>query len=233
LFWFCILFLLSTVLDKNWPAARPLLVFEFASIAIIVIIIVLYQPTQIRYARDAAFYLSESEAAISAPVYDQQIWSRVYYNPIAMIPAVQYLQRNHLSIFAAEGSKWLGDPLAKHYQAAPPQRCEGYVDEVEMLTNSDLPGLRVQGWAWNTALNKIAKSIVFTDNNGRIIGFGYTGLARPDVRAAHPEFGNAGVGWKGYISGINKGLVEAHMVTDKGRSACSLGTREAHSRDGK
>jgi hypothetical protein len=136
LFWFCILFLFSLLIERNFTRRGDrslLLLFQFASTAILVLVIVLHQPPQIRYARNAAVYLSEVEAAISAPVYDQEIWGRIYHNPKAMIPAVRYLQSNHLSVFALERVKWLGDPITAHYKMVDSGRCAGYFDEAEAL----------------------------------------------------------------------------------------------------
>jgi len=207
-------------------AERPLLTIQFASTVILMVVIVLYLSTQIRYAYGAVMYLREVEAAISAPVYDQEIWGRIYYNPKAMIPAVRYFQSNNLSIFASERSKWLGDPITAHYKTVAADRCAGYLDDVETLAESELPGLRVRGWAWDMQLKKIAKSIVFTNRQGRIVGFGYTGFERSDVPAVRPDIGSVAVGWKGYIPGLSSGSIAAYMVTDAGRSSCLIGTRE-------
>ena len=228
LFWFCILFLISTVLEENSPTRdrRPLLIFRFASTVILVVVIALYQPTQIQYAHDATVYESETEAAISAPVYDQEIWRRIYYNPQAMIPAVQYLQSNHFSVFALERLKWLGDPITMHYQAVNPNRCTGFFDDALAIEDQAFPGVRAQGWSWDLELKRTAEKIVFTNGRGQIVGFGYTGFERPDVPRARGDIGSAEVGWKGYVKGLKNELIAAHMVTDAGRSSCSIGTKE-------
>jgi len=227
LFWFCILFLISTVLEENSPTRdrRPLLIFRFAS-TVILVVIVLYQHTQIQYAHDTTVYESEAEAAISAPVYDEEIWRRIYYNPQAMIPAVQYLQSNHFSVFALERLKWLGDPITMHYQAVSPNRCTGFFDDALAIEDQAFPGVRAQGWSWDLELKRTAEKIVFTNGRGQIVGFGYTGFERPDVPRARGDIGSAEVGWKGYIGGLKNELIAAHMVTDAGRSSCSIGTKE-------
>lgn len=228
LFWFCILFLFSSLIARNSPArnSRSFLALQFASTVILVLAIGLYQPTRIRYAHDTAVYLSEVEAAFSAPVYDEEVWGRICHDPKAMIPVVRYLQEHHLSVFASERLKWLGDPLSAHYKAVTPAHCTGSFDDIEPLAEGELPGFRVRGWAWDTRLKKIARSIVFTNKQGQIIGFGYTGFERPDVLAEIPEIGSAEAGWKGYIAGLNASSISAYMVTDAGLSSCLIGTRE-------
>jgi hypothetical protein len=228
LFWFCVLFLVSSIATNTSPGGgnSRLMTVQFSSLVVMALLIGLNQPTQIKYAEGAAKYLREVEAAISAPVYDNALWGRIYYNPKAMIPTVRYLQTQHLSVFAQERMRWLGDPLSAHYQTLGPERCTGYVDNIEILDDSELPGLRVQGWAWDLQLKKIARSIVFTSQHGRIIGFGYTGSDRPDVPAARSDVGSGETGWKGYISGLTEMTVQAFMITGKGRSACLVGTQE-------
>lgn len=71
LFWFCIIFLVSSRLSKASSTAdsQSLLLFQFVATMAVLLLIVLYQPTQIRVESAAALYVSESEAAISAPVW--------------------------------------------------------------------------------------------------------------------------------------------------------------------
>lgn len=225
LFWFCILFLFSSLIARTSRAhhSQSLLLFQFAGAMIVLLVVVLYQPTQIRYARDVALYVSESEAAISAPAYDQEVWGRNYYNPRAMIPAVQYLQSKHLSIFALERTRWLGEPITAHYHPVAPDNCTGYFDDVQAEPDPELPGLRLRGWAWNPQSRRIARSVVLTDKQGRILDFGYTGFDRPDVQAAQPAIGRA-VGWTGFIPGLSHDFIAAYMVTGDGSSVCLVGT---------
>ncbi len=228
LFWYCILFLFTSLIARRSTARskQSLVRVEFASAVILLLVLVLYQPTQLRYARDAALYVSESEAAIGTPVYDKELWKRIYYDPEAMVPVVRYLQNKHLAVFATKQLGWVGDAITAHYILLPPDRCTGHLDAIEAIASSELPGLRIQGWAWDSRLHKIAKNIVFTDDNGLIIGFGYAGFERPDVQAARPDLVPFGVGWKGYVTGLEHDVISAYMITDSGRSACFVGASE-------
>jgi hypothetical protein len=227
LFWFCILFLVGSLIGKSIREldSESLVLFQFAATMMALVVIVLYQPTQIRQARKDALDLSEYEASIGAPVYDPDLWSKSYYNPRGLIPVLRYMQAKHLSIFAPERLRWLGDPITAHYHTVTADNCTGSLDNnAEVFADSELPGFRLSGWAWNPQSRKIAKSIVLTDKQGRILGFGYPGFDRPDVRATRWDIGPA-VGWTAYIPGLSHDFVAAYMVTGDGSSACLIGSQ--------
>jgi hypothetical protein len=226
LFWFCLLFLSCSLVGRRYPArfSQSLLLLQFASVVMALLVVVLCQPTRLRYARVTLLYQDESEAAISALVYDPDLWGRATYDPRGIIPTVRYLQKNHLSIFAPKRLRWLGDPISAHYGPTAPGSCVGSIDDVQLLPDSELPGIRLHGWAWNTQSRRIARSMVLTDKLGRILGFGYTGFDRPDVPAAHPEIERA-VGWVAYVPGTNHDFIAAYLVTGDGKT-CLVGTRE-------
>ena len=225
LFWFCILFLsLSMVTSaQQTDHGRSLLWSQLASLIVISLAIILNQPTLIRPARDAVLYLRESEAAIGAPVYDDKLWGRDYYNPKAMIPVVSFFRQKHLSIFAPSRMQWIGEPLSSHYRYMLASNCTGHIDVVNPITEAQLPGLRIQGWAWDSHVRAIASSIVLTNNQERILGFGYTGFGRPDVPIARPDIGIA-VGWTAYLPGLNHDSINAYMVSKDGVRVCLIGT---------
>ncbi len=236
LFWFCILFLFASLLRSRAPAGSPLLSFRFAVFVVLLLVVGLYQPTRLVYARGAATYLREVEAAMSAPVYDQQLWGRIYYNPRALIPTVRYFQTHRLSMFATPRYRWVGDTISAHYRVLAGDRCTGFFDDATVINDAELPGIKLRGWAWDTKLHKIATGVVFADNQGRIAGFGYTGFDRGDVRAARPDITSYVTGWTGYLAGgmsggtlkpgvAFSGDVNAYMLTDGGRSACPIGSR--------
>ena len=146
-----------------------------------------------------------------------------------MIPAVRYLESKHLSIFAPKRWRWLGDPISAHYQLVAPENCSGSLDyNAEVFADPELPGYRLNGWAWDPRSRKTAKSIVITDKQGRILGFGYTGFDRPDVRATRFDIG-WGVGWTAYIPGLSHDFVAAYMVARDGSSACLIGDHKLES----
>src|SRR5271167_692238 len=59
LFWFCILFLFSSLLARSEPApgSQSLVLFQFAATMIVLVVVILYQPTQLRGARNNALAL--------------------------------------------------------------------------------------------------------------------------------------------------------------------------------
>jgi hypothetical protein len=228
LFWFCIFFLFASLIVRSSRShdSQSLVLFQFAGTMLALVVLVLYQPTQIRFAHENALDLSEYQAAIGAPVYDPDLWGRSYYDPRSLIPILRYMETNHLSIFAPERSRWLGDPIAAHYRAVPSDNCAGAIDsDVKAFADPELPGLRLRGWAWSPQSRRIAGSVVVTDKQGRILGFGYTGFDRPDVRAARLDVGPA-VGWIAYIPGLGHDFVVAYMVAKDGGSACLIGAQE-------
>jgi len=235
LFWFCIFFLVASLVARGSRSheSQSLVLFQFGGAMLALVVLVLYQPTQIRFARENALGLSEFEATIGAPVYDSDLWTRNYYNPRALIPTLRYMQAKHLSVFAPERSRWIGDPIAAHYPLVTSDNCIGFVDkDAKVFADPELPGIRLRGWAWNPQSRRIAGSIVITDKQGRILGYGYTGFDRPDVRAARSEIGPA-VGWIAYVPGPDHDSIAAYMVSGKGNKACLIGTQElAQANDG-
>ena len=227
LFWFCLLCLTLPLLTRNVLSGdRPsFMPFQFVTTVIVFMVIVLYQPTQLREARTNALNVSEYEASIGALVYDPDLWAKRYYNPRALVPVLRYMQAKHLSVFAPERLSWIGDPITSHYHVVPTETCVGIVDDnAKAFPDTELPGFRLSGWAWNPHSRRIARSIVITDKPGRILGFGYPGFDRPDVRATRWGIGPA-VGWIAYIPGLNHEAVAAYMVTGDGDSACLVGSR--------
>jgi len=228
LFWFCIIFLIGSLIAgrERLSNNQPLVLFQFAGTVVALVVLVLYQPTQIRAARENALALSEYQASMGAPVYDQALWSKSYYNPRGLIPVLRYMQEKHLSIFAAERWRWVGDPVAEHYRTMASDNCIGAIDgNPTTFADPELPGIRLGGWAWNPRSKRIAESIVVTDKQGRILGYGYTGFDKPDVRAAMPDVEPA-IGWIAYVPGLGHDSVAAYMIMAKDGSACLIGTRD-------
>lgn len=112
---------------------------------------------------------------------------------------------------------YMGKTVAELFPQAG--ACIGNTDNVSQTMAG---GVEIVGWGWDSAAKKPVEHIVLTDQEGRVIGFGETGMERPDVPAAKPEITSQTTGWKGYTSRTD-GWLDAYGVTNGGKGQCKLG----------
>jgi hypothetical protein len=117
----------------------------------------------------------------------------------------------------AWAAAYMGKTVAELFPQAG--QCVGNTDNV---SNTLTGGVEIVGWGWDTALKQPVARVVLTDQEGRVIGFGETGVGRPDVPAAKPEITSQTTGWKGYTSRTD-GWLDAYGVTNDGKGQCKLG----------
>lgn len=112
---------------------------------------------------------------------------------------------------------YMGKTVAELFPQAG--QCVGNTDNV---SKQMVGGVEIVGWGWDSGAKKPVAHVVLTDQEGRVIGFGETGMERPDVPAAKPEITSQTTGWKGYASRTD-GWLDAYGVTNDGKGQCKLG----------
>lgn len=189
----------------------------------IVLGMVIERPQEMAHAKEYAALIAESEAAVVAGVFDPEPWKRAYHTPPDMFAALDYLRRNHLSVFTEDWTRWPGTQLQEHFVFDRGSSCLGYFDEATPVLSTLMPGSRVVGWAWDLKTHRSPKVVVLADDSQRIVGVARDIFDRDDVRRAVPAVASASVGWLGYIPGSESRNVTAYLVESDGRSICRVG----------
>lgn len=135
----------------------------------------------------------------------------------AATPAPTAVVSAPLPATPAWAAPYMGKTVAELFPQAG--QCVGNTDNVNAKLTG---GAEIVGWGWDSAAKKPVAQVVLTDQEGRVIGFGETGVGRPDVPAAKPEVTSPTTGWKGYTS-RTEGWLDAYGVTNGGKGQCKLG----------
>lgn len=101
--------------------------------------------------------------------------------------------------------------------------CLGWVD---LLADRYAGARKVIGWGWNTPRAEPVARLVAVDDQGRMVGFGEGGLARPDVPRAAPEVRSDDSGWEVVASAPPGSVVQIYGVDPARGSACRIGQIE-------
>ena len=100
--------------------------------------------------------------------------------------------------------------------------CLGNTDLVGMRYNGPFtPGARIEGWGWDGKAKKPVAKILLTDDAGKVVGAGETGLPRPDVQTARPEVTSPSTGWQAFTAQTGGGLYAYGVIGQK--AVCRLG----------
>jgi len=79
---------------------------------------------------------------------------------------------------------------------------------------------QLEGWAWNVSAGRAVDRFAVVDDQGRMVGFGEGGGARPDVPAARPDVRSANTGWQ-VIAPYGGRLI--YGLDPARRAACRIG----------
>lgn len=119
--------------------------------------------------------------------------------------------------FAAYKGKAIKDLFPD--QSAP---CVGNTDDVKQRYNGPFsPGVRIEGWGWDKTGKKVIERILLTDDQGKVVGAGETGVPRPDVTAARKDVTSPTTGWYASAPQTTGGLYAFGLIGDA--KACKLG----------
>jgi len=116
------------------------------------------------------------------------------YSAVSAAAFRQFLQGRHRSIGAF--NKFMGSDYASFEQVDPPgkdirhQALTRFSEHIDAYASGTLP---ITGWVHAPGY---AESVVKVFLDGRFLADAPVRLSRQDVRAAHPEFGTADLGWR-------------------------------------
>lgn len=89
---------------------------------------------------------------------------------------------------------WAASLAGRRVQESFPnaETCVGFVDG---LADRYKGARKAGGWAWNASRAQPLQRLAVVGADGRMVGFGEGGLARPDVPAARPDVASGATGW--------------------------------------
>jgi hypothetical protein len=135
-----------------------------------------------------------------------------------------HLRRDRTSFFAARAAGLPGEPLARHFDRAPPERCQG---ELQLLKTLDLPrgtAALVEGVARDNAGGEL-RFVAVVDEEDVVRGLGSFAPSQADPWAAPPGAGSQPLRWRGAIGGFDPARrYTAYGILGDGRRACRLGS---------
>lgn len=168
-----------------------------------------------------AIGMRSAEDALRSRVRDDAALGAAYFQPGQALARAQVLDRYDLSIYAQPEADWLGKPLAAIARRAPAQACIGAFDALTAPPRNAPDQAVAAGWAWDMAHDRLPRRILMVDARGLVVGFGTTGITRPDVQAARAEVDSKRSGWTGFAR-LDGRRVEAVALLSDG-AACGLG----------
>lgn len=132
----------------------------------------------------------------------------------------EILRQYRKSIYSEPRAAWLGQTPA---QIGPmnPGACMGAFDMVSRSPFGVLDGVRGVGWAWDREAHRAARDILLVNGQSRVVGFGRSGVRRPDVQAALHYPWAIDSGWQA-VGRANGATLTAYAVLHDG-SLCQVG----------
>ena len=128
--------------------------------------------------------------ALELNIDDQATLGNIYPNATRVLSLSKVLINNHQSIFGDPivfGAKAL---IGRHIDLRTVGTCIGHVD-----TNTPIAGQtswrQISGWLYDSKFHRIPKIALEVDSTGMVIGYGLSGMLRPDVANAidkHAKF---------------------------------------------
>jgi hypothetical protein len=162
-----------------------------------------------------------AEDALLSRVRDDAALGAAYFQPGQALARAQVLDRYDLSIYAQPEADWLGKRLDAIARRAPAQACIGAFDALRAPPRNAANQAVAAGWAWDAEHDRLPRRILMIDARGVVVGFGATGIVRPDVQAARAEVDSKRSGWTGFAR-LDGRPVEALALLSDG-AACALG----------
>lgn len=120
---------------------------------------------------------------------------------------------------------WARSSIGQSIKALYPRTahtCVGNLDSILTRYEGRLSGAQLFGWGWDQTLRRPVSDILIADQNGKIIGAGNSGFARPDVPASRPDIHSGLTGWRAIVGG-RTGTVYAWGIVVQPRTVCPLG----------
>ncbi len=154
--------------------------------------------------------------ALRSHVYDAAFTEAIYPFPDRLRILASQAEQMRLSIFASRQTDYKIPPSTVEANG----QCQG---EIEGITRTETPGVfAARGWIFDPSTRQYAKSIVFADTTGVVIGTGLTGEERRDLKSLTHSTNRYG-GWNGFFTKPRSGEVRVFGEIGEGRY-CGLPT---------
>ena len=122
--------------------------------------------------------------------------------------------------YASWVAPMLGHRVADVAKVTAP--CLGSLDVAGTRYAGPPAKVAIEGWGWDETAKRPLPRVILTNEDGKIVGGGETGVSRKDVPAAVAEVKTPLVGWKGFAQ-ASSGDITAVGLTASG-GYCTLGT---------
>jgi hypothetical protein len=195
-FWMCIGMLMLLRIAQNRAALLALQVLLLSVMGIAGFRL----RVPMRDARNRALFCNTVSFAILTHVYDPDQLRGDYHDPELLWKLLPALQNNGLSVFATQMAHDLNRPLDAAYRLRP-QRCFGSVERV-LPVQTQAPGSRVSGWAWDARSRKVPSQIILVSGE-RIVGYAQPGYWRPELAKHVHDKRARRAGWIGYAEPLD------------------------------
>lgn len=169
---------------------RALLYIAWAAAAVIV---VPYQSQAIQPLAQRTFDLGAAGLALRAGLYDSPITKILYPDAAKLESIAREAQKDGLSIFATNSPDY--PEYLSPFKAS--DTCLGNIERISKASERSTLA-QISGWAYGRD-GKPPAQIIFTDPDGRAIGYGVTGAPRPDL-AKNTGTEDFRIGWLGFFA---------------------------------
>ncbi len=191
---------------RNWRIAPP--------VAIILFCLLLFGLAAPKlkwwFQRVGDRYASEQLSALSVEdgLLERLLLRKTFPQAEFLFPLISYLRENHLSVFADDRRKWLGQP-ATRFGRKVREPAAGQVSYVFPLQS----GLEVVGWVDQSDRSHPPQWLLLTNEKDRIVGFA---RKLPAGFPQHLRSSNVAysLGWVGFVNFQYTGLVYSAYVID-------------------
>ena len=227
IFWSCFFLLLWSIqTGLGEPEfVQPSTNFQVGALLAIFLLVTINQTPRLATVRAERLSISQVEAAITVPVFDEPVWKRAYFAPQYILQVVEYLHQQRLSVFRSEWTQWPGKSLRNTFRVGSSNdACLGAIDEAAFLPSDTWPGFRVTGWAWDRESRQGPSKVILVNEGGVIVGVALGEFDRPDVVKAQLGVSRPDVGWQGYARSDGFQELDAYLVRERESTVCTVGS---------
>lgn len=136
--------------------------------------------------------------ALAMGILDSDRIGAVYPSAEGALGISAVAKQNKLSFFAIEPYISAGKPLGDTFINDHLEECIGYVDSVDLVKGQRKFG-RVSGWIFNPKSQSTPESIVFVNQNNKVVGYAVVGSRRLDLKKSISSSA-VRAGFEGYIN---------------------------------
>src|SRR5262249_21935397 len=128
--------------------------------------------------------LRPGETALLAGALERRTVDRISPAPYLVVDALPELRKKRLSVFHPGWVSWIGVRIDRLIRKRDDSACKGFLDSAFAVPAYGGPAFRAEGWAYSLEGGSALKRIALIDENNIVLGFGLTGVKRPDVPLA-------------------------------------------------